>query len=356
MTIEQSVLFSPYTLGPLNLANRVVMAPMTRSRAIGNVPNDLMTQYYADRAGAGLIITEGVAPSANGLGYSRIPGCFTDEQAAGWKNIADAVHAKSGKIFMQIMHTGRVAHPYNMPAGAKVVAPSPIAADGTMWTDTHQMQAHPVPEEIPTAEIPNVIAEYVHSAKLAVAAGLDGIEIHAANGYLPMQFLSPSSNQRTDQYGGSPENRNRFVLELAAALVAAIGTDRVGIRLSPFNPYNGLTPDATEEAQYLALTEGLSSLGLVYLHLVTYAMPKAMIPKMRKAFNGTLILNAGYTADRASSDIEANACDLVSFGNPFISNPDLVHRMRSGIELTPADPSTFFTPGAEGYNTYPAHM
>ncbi len=354
MSNENAILFSPFTLGKLQLSNRVVMAPMTRSRAIGNVPNSLMAEYYAQRANAGLIITEGTSPSPNGLGYSRIPGMYSDEQIKGWKAVTDAVHAKGGKIFIQLMHTGRVSHGLNLPAGAEVVGPSAVAAAGDMWTDAQGMQPMPVPKEIPTGEIVKTIGEYVHSAKAAIEAGFDGVEIHGANGYLPMQFLSPGSNRRTDEYGGSYENRNRFVLELAAAVVAAIGAERVGIRLSPFNKFNDITPDEQEEAQYLALTEGLKKTGIAYIHMLTFAMPVAMIGNMKEAFGGTFILNGGYTAARAAGDITAGNCELVSFGNAYISNPDLVHRMETGAELVAADQSTFYTPGEKGYTDYPA--
>lgn len=351
---EQSILFSPYTLGNIQLKNRVVMAPMTRSRAIGNVPNELMVKYYADRATAGLIITEGTAPGPDGLGYARIPGLYSKEQIAGWKAVTDAVHAKGGKIFVQLMHTGRIGHGLNLPEGGKVIGPSPIAAAGEMWTDTQGMQPMPVPHELPTENIGDLIAEYVNSAKAAIEAGFDGVEIHAANGYLPTQFLNPGANQRTDKYGGSHENRNRFVLELVDAMAAAIGKDKLGIRLSPFNKYNDTTPDENEAAQYLLLAQGLGQAGIVYMHLLTFAMPAELVDEMHKAFGGTLILNAGYTAARAEADLSAGRGELVSFGNPFIANPDLVYRMQTGAELATADQATFYTPGEHGYNDYPA--
>jgi len=354
MQTNNDILFSEYKLGPIALKNRVVMAPMTRSRAIGNIPNELMAQHYADRAEAGLIITEGVSPSPNGLGYSRIPGVFSEAQVAGWKAVADAVHEKGGKIFMQLMHTGRVGHPANLPAGAKVMGVSPIAAAGDMWTDTEGMQPMPVPEEIPTSGIPALIDEYVRAAKNAVAAGFDGVEIHAANGYLPMQFLNKASNQRTDKYGGSYENRNRFVLELAKAMVAAIGKERVGIRLSPFNPFNSMTPDEQhEEAQFTALAKGLNEVGVCYIHMLGFALPDSLLQSMKKEYAGPIMLNGGYTAERAAADIAAGKADLISFGNTFLANPDLVTRMRKGATLNVADQNTFYTPGAAGYNDYP---
>lgn len=330
------------------------MAPMTRCRAIGGVPNDIMVKYYADRATAGLIITEGTAPSVDGMGYARIPGIYSDAQVQGWKAITEAVHAKGGKIFLQIMHTGRVSHGLNMPEGGKVIAPSAVAAAGDMWTDVQGMQPMPVPLAIPTEEIPALIAAYVHSAKNAIAAGFDGVELHSANGYLPNQFLSPGSNLRTDQYGGSHENRNRFVLETAAAMAAAIGKDKVGIRLSPFNKFNDILPDEHEAAQYLALTAGLKEIGLAYIHLLTFALPAGLSDQIHEAFGGTLILNGGYTAARATADLEAGKCELISFGSSYLSNPDLVERMKTGAELSKADQATFYTPGEVGYNDYPA--
>ncbi len=354
MQTNNDILFGAYQLGPITLKNRVVMAPMTRSRAIGNVPNELMAQYYADRGEAGLIITEGVSPSPNGLGYARIPGIFNDAQVAGWKTVTDAVHAKGGKIFIQLMHTGRIGHPANMPEGAKVVGPSPIAGPEGMWTDAQGMQPMPVPEEIPTSGIPALIGEYVQASKNAMAAGFDGVEIHAANGYLPMQFLNVASNQRTDAYGGSYENRNRFVLELASALVAAIGKEHVGIRLSPFNPFNGMTPDPQhEEAQFTALAKGLDEAGVCYIHMLGFALPASLLQSMSAAYSGPIMLNGGYGADRAAADIAAGKAALISFGNTFLSNPDLVTRMKQGAPLNTADQATFYTPGPVGYNDYP---
>jgi N-ethylmaleimide reductase len=350
---QNNMLFSEYTLGSLHLKNRIVMAPMTRSRAIGNVPNDLMAKYYSERAGAGLIITEGTSPAPNGLGYARIPGMYSGDQIKGWKAVTDAVHAKGGKIFIQLMHTGRIAHPLNMPENSEIIAPSAIAAAGQMWTDTQGMQAQPAPKEIPTNEIQDVIAAYAQSAKAAIEAGFDGVEIHAANGYLPNQFLSPGSNKRTDSYGGSHENRNRFVLELAEGMIAAIGKEKVGIRLSPFNKFNDITPDEQEEAQYVALTKGLAKAGVVYIHLLTFAMPATLLPEMHKAYSGTFILNGGYDTVRAEKDLESGAADLVSFGRNYIGNPDLTERIQKGSALAAADEATFYTPGEKGYIDYP---
>ncbi len=354
MTQEYPILFSPYMMGNLSLKNRIVMAPMTRSRAIGNVPNELVVKYYSQRANAGLLITEGTSPSPDGLGYCRIPGLYSPGQVAGWKAVTDAVHANGGKIFVQLMHTGRIGHALNLPEGAKVVAPSAIAAPGQMYTDAQGMQNHPVPEEIPTGEIPALIAEFVHSSRCAIEAGFDGVEIHAANGYLPMQFLNAAANQRTDHYGGSHQNRNRFVLELAEAISAAIGKEKTGIRLSPFSNAGGLLPGEDESAQYIALAEDLKKSGLVYIHLLTFPMPAGMVEEMHKAFGGTFILNGGYTAARAEADLEAGKAELISFGRPFIANPDFVQRLGKNAELANPDQATFFSPGEKGYIDYPA--
>lgn len=352
MEQTQSILFSPYMLGSIQLKNRVVMAPMTRSRAIGNLPNELMARYYSDRAEAGLIITEGVSPSPNGLGYSRIPGLYSEPQIAGWKAVTEAVHAKDGKIFVQLMHTGRQGHSLNLPEGAKVVSASAIAAAGQMWTDAEGMKELPVPEAV--TDVPALIAEFVHSAKSAMEAGFDGVEIHGANGYLPMQFLNPASNQRTDNYGGNHENRNRFVLELTEALVAAIGKDKVGIRLSPFNTFNDMKADENEAEQYKALVAGLKKIGVVYVHFLTFAMPAELVDELHQIFGGTFMLNGGYTKERAEADLMAGRTELVSFGSSFIANPDLVARMASGAALAAPDQATFYTPGEVGYNDYPA--
>ncbi|MEO8769954.1 MAG: alkene reductase [Ferruginibacter sp.] len=354
-------LFSPYKLGNIELANRIVMAPMTRSRAIGNIPNDLIATYYGQRATAGLIITEGTSPSPNGLGYSRIPGLFNDDQVKGWKLVTDEVHAKGGKIFVQLMHTGRITHTLNLPEGGKVIAPSAIAATNTqMWTDSQGMQPLPVPEAIATGDIPSIIAEFVHSAQKAIEAGFDGVELHSANGYLLEQFLNPASNQRTDAYGGSAENRNKFVLEVAQAVVNAIGKDRVGIRLSPFGAAGEMVSDNNTESQYASLATGLKEIGVVYVHMVNHAdlgappVPVSVEQAVRKAFGSTIIISGGYNADKAEADLLADEGELVAFGRPFINNPDLVNRFAQGLPLSDAlDTTTFYTPGEKGYTDYP---
>ena len=357
--------FEPAHLGPLTLANHLVMAPMTRSRALGNVPNELMAEYYRQRASAGLIITEGTSPAANGLGYARIPGLFNQEQATNWQRITETVHHHGGHIFIQLMHAGRVFHPLNLPEGAEGVGPSAIAAaGGQMWTDQAQMQAQPAPRAIRSEELAQVRDEYVHSAKLAMEAGFDGVELHGANGYLLEQFLNPASNQRTDEYGGSVENRTRFVLEVTRAVAEAIGAERTGIRLSPWGQFND-TPNYPEiDETYAYLAEELQKIGVVYLHLVDHqsmgapAVPAATVATIREKFTNTLILSGGYTTlAQIDEALDSGRADLVAIGRPFISNPDLVERLKAGQPLAEADQTTFYAPGpggfADGYTDYP---
>ncbi len=355
-----SLLFSPTKLGPLALQNRLVMSPLTRNRASDNVPNDLMVEYYAQRASAGLIITEGTSPSPNGLGYPRIPGAFSAAQTAAWKKVADAVHAKGAKIFLQLMHTGRIGHPLNLPGGATVLAPSAVAAAGEIYTDAGGMKPHATPKAMTEADLKTALGEYVQAAKNAVAAGFDGVELHGANGYLLEQFIRPNSNQRTDAYGGSIENRARFVLEVAKAVIAAIGKDKVGIRLSPYGAFNDMPPYPEMEADYAYLARQLNALGLAYVHLVDHssmgapAVPQLIKDTFRKEFKGALILSGGYDAARAEADLAAGKADLIAFGRPFLANPDLIKRWQSGAALNAPDPNTFYTPGPKGYTDYPA--
>jgi len=346
-------LFSSFQLGPLSLPNRVVMAPMTRSRAVGGVPNELMRDYYTQRASAGLLITEATAPSPNALGYARIPGLFSAAQTAGWRVVTDSVHQAGGRIVAQVMHTGRVGHALNLPPGGRVVAPSAVAAAGNMWTDVEGMQPMPQPEEMTEADLGAARGEFVEAAKNAVAAGFDGIELHGANGYLIEQFLHPHSNRRTDGYGGSVEKRARFVLEVVDACAAAIGRDRIGIRLSPFNTFNDLPHHDAFEAQYTTLARGLR--GLLYVHLVRNANPgfPSTMAAIRREFGGPVILNGGFDAHSAEAALEAGQTDLVSFGRAFIGNPDLVARMKASATLAAPDQATFYTPGPQGYVDYP---
>jgi len=350
-----TTLFTPTSLGQLQLKNRIVMAPMTRCRAINNVPNELMEKYYRLRADAGLIITEGASPSPNGLGYARIPGLFTDAQVQGWRRVTDVVHQAGGKMFMQFMHTGRVSHPANMAAGTRVLAPSALAAPGEMWTDSSGMQPHPVPVAMSEADIAHTIAEYAAAAKRAVEAGLDGVELHGANGYLIDQFLNTASNQRSDNWGGSIDNRIRFAVEIAKASAAAIGAERIGMRISPYGVFNGMAPDAEMDALYERLIAELNAIGLVYIHVVDHSsmgapeVSPALKAKIRATFKGRYILSGGYDLARANADLDAGRGDLVAFGRPFISNHDLVQKLQSGQALVAPDPSTFYTPGEKGY-------
>lgn len=352
-------LFSSNELGSIELKNRVVMAPLTRTRALGNIPNELMAEYYGQRANAGLIITEGTSPSPNGLGYPNIPGVFSQAQVEGWKKITDAVHQKGGRIFVQIMHTGRVAHPDNLPEGARVLGPSAVPSGVEMYTVKGEKKTLPTPEAMSLADINEAIEEYVQAAKNAIAAGFDGVELHGANGYLIEQFIHPHTNQREDEYGGSIEKRAQFALSVARRVVEAIGADKVGIRLSPFGQNNALPAYDTVEASYLYLAEKLSALGMVYIHTVDHSsmgapeVPLAFKQRLRAAFNGKIILSGGYDAERAEADLQSGLGDLVAFGRPFISNPDLVERLASNAPLNAPDPSTFYGISAKGYTDYP---
>ncbi len=336
------------------------MAPMTRSRAINNIPNNLMVRYYGERAAVGLIITEGVAPSPDALGYARIPGLFNTAQVKAWKKVTSAVHNNGGKIFIQLMHTGRIAHPLNLPDEGIVKGVSAIAAaDTQMHTDQEGLQPLPVPKELSTDEIPALIAEFVQSAKYAIEAGFDGVELHGANGYLLDQFLNAASNQRTDKYGGSPENRNRFVLEVTSAVANTIGKGRIGIRLSPYGAFNDMRADENTGQQYIQLAAGLKAIDIAYIHTVDHssmgapAVPQIVKDGIREAFGGTIILSGGYDSTRAETDLERGKGELVAFGRAFISNPDLVNRIALHAELAQPDFGTFYTPGEKGYIDYP---
>lgn len=353
-----SKLFEPTAPGPLSLPNRIAMAPMTRSRALDNIPNALMRDYYGQRASAGLVITEGTSPSPDGLGYARIPGLFNEAQAQGWQSIADAVHAGGARLVVQLMHTGRIGHPLNLPGGAgELIAPSAIAAAGQMWTDTAGMQPHPVPRAMDAEDLARVRDDFVRAAQLAIASGLDGVELHAANGYLLAQFLNPGSNLRDDAYGGTAQNRRRFVLEVVDAVSAAIGAGRVGIRISPFNPFNDLAANyAGELDETLDLVRELAVRRLGYLHLIATpgSVPSAVVDSVRAAFPGTLILAGDYSRDRAEAELASGRADVIAFGRPFIANPDLPARLLHRSELAKFAAEKLYTPGADGYSDYPA--
>jgi N-ethylmaleimide reductase len=357
-TTQTKTVFDSLETSNLQLANRIVMAPMTRSRAVGNVPNALMQQYYQQRAGAGLIITEGTAPSADGLGYARTPGIFTPQQIEGWRKITDAVHGQGGKIFIQLMHVGRIAHQANMLPGATIYAPSAIAANGNMWTDSLGMQPLPQPNEMTTVNIKAVISDFVAAASHAIDAGFDGVELHGANGYLLEQFLNPHSNVREDEYGGSIDNRIRFIVELTSAVANAVGKEKVGLRISPYSTFNDMPLYNEISETYSRLARQINELDILYLHLVDYAARASeeglnLIRSIRNNFANLLILNGGYNLQRAHYALSEEGADLVSFGSPFISNPDLPRRLKEGIPLSQADSSTFYTADANGYVDYP---
>lgn len=355
-----SKLFSPATLATIPLQNHLVMAPLTRSRAIGNIPNELMAQYYGQRSGAGLIITEGTSPSPNGLGYPRIPGAFSPAQMAGWKLSTAAAHVGGAKMFIQLMHCGRIGHPLNLPEGAQLLAPSALAASGEMYTDAEGMKAHPVPHAMTDADVALAIEEFVESSRNAMQANFDGVELHGANGYLLEQFFRPSSNQRTDSFGGTVENRARFVLDVVDAVAAVIGKDKVGIRLSPFGVFNDMPMYDAMEADYTYLAQQLNARGILYIHLVDHSsmgtppVPDSMKTTFREIFKGTLILSGGYDAARAEKDLADGKGDLIAVGRPFLANPDLVKRWKTGAAENSPDEATFYTAGAKGYTDYPA--
>jgi N-ethylmaleimide reductase len=352
---------TPYQLGNIELKNRIVMAPMTRSRAINNVPNDLIAEYYTQRASAGLIITEGTSPSPNGLGYARIPGIFSVEQINAWKKVTSAVHEKGGKIFVQLMHTGRIGHNHNLPYGARLIAPSAVAAPGEMWTDQEGMKSHPVPLAMTIEQIGEAKREFVQAAKNAMYAGFNGVELHSANGYLLEQFLSPHTNQRTDNYGGSIENRARFVLEVAQEISDAIGKEKTAIRLSPLGVFNDIQHDhSIVDDLYGYLAEELNKIGIAYVHITDHSTGskpdvKNLVRRtIRNKFTSTIILSGGYTLESAEEAITADLGDLVSFGRPFLTNPDLVTRFQKNLPLNiKLDASTLYSADSKGYTDYP---
>ena len=353
-------LFTSGKVGSIEVENRIVMSPMTRCRAIGNVPNELMAEYYKQRSGAGLIVTEGTSPSPNGLGYARIPGIFNKQQVEGWKKITSAMHKGEGKIVVQLMHTGRISHPLNMPEGAQIIAPSAVKAAGQMWTDLKKLLDFPIPKEMTSDDLMHTKAEYVGAAKNALEAGFDGVELHGANGYLLEQFLSPVTNNRTDNYGRNVENRCRFVLEVVTAVAGAIGKDRTGIRLSPYGVSGDMKNYPEIDATYIYLSKQLNNLGIAYIHLVDHSamgapeVPVELKKLIRIHFNSTLILSGGYDKERAETDIQSGLADLVAFGRPFINNPDLVERFKNNWPLSKdLKMDLFYTADAKGYTDYP---
>jgi N-ethylmaleimide reductase len=318
-----------------------------------------MAEYYGQRAAAGLIVTEGTSPSPNGVGYARIPGLWSQEQIEAWRSVTGAVHAKGGRIFVQLMHCGRVGHPLNLPAGAELLAPSAVAAAGQMYTDAQGMQDYPVPRAMTEAEVRHAVREHVLAAEHAIAAGFDGVELHGANGYLLEQFLSPQTNQRTDAWGGSVEKRLAFVLEVTRQVAAAVGGQRVGIRLSPYGVNAGMAAYPEIDETYTALVTRLAATGIQYIHLVDHSamgapeVPEQLKRTLRVKWPRTFILAGGFDRPSAEAALREGHADLVAFGRPFLANPDLVRRLQSGLQLNAPDFATFYTPGPEGYTDYP---
>jgi N-ethylmaleimide reductase len=350
-------------VGSKTLLNHLVMAPMTRCRAIGNIPNELMSFYYGQRSDAGLIITEGTSPSPNGLGYARIPGIFNTPQTLAWEKVTKTVHGKGGKIFVQLMHTGRISHPLNMAEGTEIIAPSAIKPAGQMWTDAKQLQDFLVPKEMTTEDIVRTRNEFVNAAKNGVKAGFDGVELHGANGYLLEEFLSPISNIREDEYGGTIEKRCRFVIETAEAVAIAIGRENIGIRLSPYGVASDMPPYPEIDATYDFLSKQLNAVGIAYIHLVDHsamgapAVPLTVKKLIRRNFKNSIILCGGYNKETAEVDIVSGLADLIAFGRPFINNPDLVERMANGWPLSQdLKMDLFYSADDKGYTDYPFYQ
>lgn len=349
-------LLAPYTKGNLTLKNHLVMAPMTRSRAIDNLPNQLMAAYYGQRTGAGLIVTEGTAPAPEALGYPRIPGVFSQHQVDGWKLVTDQVHQGGSRIFLQLMHTGRIGHTDNLPKGFTLVGASDAPATGQIFTDTKGQQDYSAPVALSTDGIRKVIEGFALAAENAVEAGFDGVEIHGANGYLIEQFLNPLVNNRPDEYGGSVEHRSRFALEVVEAVASAIGADKTGIRFSPFSKLGDLALYDEQETihTYGWLARHLDTLGIAYIHVgVNAPIPERTFQEIRENFSGTLILSNGLTPETGEQALHAGFADLVAFGRSFLSNPDFVKRIEINAELNAVDYAHLYTPGSVGYLDYP---
>ncbi len=352
-------LFEPYKLGPITLANRAVMAPLTRNRAVAGtfVPGPLAAEYYGQRASAGLLVTEASQVSQQGQGYQDTPGIYSKDQVAGWRKVTDRVHEKGGRIFIQLWHVGRISHTALQANGGAPVAPSAIRAKGKTFVNGTFADVSE-PRALELAEIPGIIDDFKRAAKNALEAGFDGVEIHGANGYLLDQFAKDGANKRTDAYGGSIENRARLMLEVSKAVVAEAGADRTGIRISPVTPANDIS-DSNPQPLFDHIVDGLNALKLVYIHVIegTTGGPRDIAPfdyaSLRKRFSGAYMANNAYDFELASKVLEAGAADLIAFGKPFISNPDLVERLRRGAALNEWDKNTFYGGGAKGYTDYP---
>ena len=346
-------LFTPVTLGDLPLPNRIIMAPLTRNRAAGagRVPTALMAEYYAQRAGAGLIIAEATSVSAQGVGYPQTPGIWSAEQAEGWRGVTQAVHARGGRILLQLWHVGRISDP-SFHGGAPPVAPSAIAAGGNVSL-LRPKRPHPVPRALEAEEIPGIVEDFRRGAVNAKAAGFDGVELHAANGYLIDQFLQDGSNQRGDRYGGSIENRTRLLLEVVDALISVWGAGHVSVHLAPRGDFHSMG-DSDLAALFLHAARELGRRHIAFLFLREYAGPDSLRPRMREAFGGAVIANEKFTQETAEEVLAAGSADAVAFGVPFIANPDLPARFGKHAELNAAVPATFYTEGPVGYTDYPA--
>lgn len=346
----------------IELKNRMAMAPMTRSRADENYSvTDITVNYYSQRASAGLIVTEGTAPSPNGLGYARTPGIYSQIQIDAWKKVTESVHKNGGKIFLQLMHVGRIAHSLNTPDGARILAPSAVAAQGQMWTDKEAMKELPIPEEMTKEDLEITLQEFVQASKNAIMAGFDGVELHGANGYLLSQFLADNANQRTDEYGGSVENKIRFPLEVTKAVIEAIGKEKVGYRISPGSKFNDILIDEPQEI-FSELVKGLSELGIAYLHINRpfYGFSPAgkefdIVSEFRRLFKGTILLCGGISKDEAINLLNEEKIDIAVFGQKFLANPDLPERFMNNWELNTPNQSTFYSPGETGYTDYPTY-
>ena len=351
-------LFSPVKLGSIALKNRMVMAPLTRNRAgEGGVPQAMNVTYYVQRASAGLIISEATPISAMAHGYPALPGIYTDAQVAGWKKVTDAVHAEGGKIVIQLWHVGRISHPSLLPDGAQPVAPSAIKPKGKAFT-YQGLVDYVEPRALAVSELPSIVADYVHATKCALAAGFDGVEIHAANGYLLDQFLRDGSNKREDAYGGSIENRSRLLLEVTKAVVEVAGADKVGIRISPVNPFNDMK-DSNPQALFNHVVAALNPFKLAYLHVVEGGIHGGGIadpfdfPALRKHCQSAYIANLSYDKARGNAAIASGHADAIAYGVPFIANPDLIERFSINAALNEADSSTFYGGTEQGYTDYP---
>ena len=348
-----TTLLTPGRIGGLTTPNRLFMAPMTRSRALaGGVPSELAIEYYSQRASAGLILTEGVAPNAVGLGYARTPAVDTAEQIAAWKKITAAVKAKGGRLFMQFMHVGRIGHAANRYTSEPLITPSGVRANGQIWTDAQGLQDYDQPRAIETAEIPGVIEGFAQATRNALAAGCDGVELHSASGYLPMQFLSTGTNQRTDGYGGSVQNRVRFVVETLEAMIAAAGgASKVGIKISPAMPFNDIHDDDPVET-YTTLVKAIAPMGLAYLHVLRTPPIPNIFEILRPLYPGTFAAGGAFDFASGNAMLASGLADYIVFGKLFTSNPDLAERFANGMDLTPFDATTFYTPGAKGYTDF----